>query len=162
VLTGSIASEEALMTYRFNPRVSSILLHDARVLLQTEERLSFWALPGGRIEPGEMSDRALIREIKEEIGIDARIERLVWVIENLFAHGGTRFHEIALYYLVRANHLPGLAAPSEFRGREPRLIFRWFHVEELSQLDLPPALLRNRLQAIPCAVEHLQWVDEEM
>ncbi|WP_079909442.1 NUDIX domain-containing protein [Paenibacillus sp. 32352] len=41
-----------------------------------------WVIPGGGIEPGEYSRDAAIREVKEETGLDIRVERLLWVVEE--------------------------------------------------------------------------------
>lgn len=63
---------------RFNHRVAGVCLNESRVLLQTIEPANFWILPGGRAdEMGENSATALRREIREEIGCDVRIERLL-------------------------------------------------------------------------------------
>ena len=37
----------------------------------------FYALPGGAVEPGELPQEAAVREIREELGVDARILRLL-------------------------------------------------------------------------------------
>ena len=37
----------------------------------------FYALPGGAIEPGELPQEAAVREIREELGVEARILRLL-------------------------------------------------------------------------------------
>lgn len=50
-----------------------------RVLLCHRRDMDAWNLPGGRIEPGELPTEAVLREVKEETGLEATIERLLGV-----------------------------------------------------------------------------------
>jgi 8-oxo-dGTP diphosphatase len=50
-----------------------------RVLLSHRRDLDLWNLPGGGVESGELPTAAVIRETKEETGLDVAIERLVGV-----------------------------------------------------------------------------------
>ncbi len=155
-----LADRRADMEKRFNPRVSGVIFRQRHVLLSRGRSDAFWALPGGRIELGEPSDRALRREIAEELGAeDAKIDRLLFVVENRFAHGRTRFHEIGFYYRVALPEDSCPLRPDEFPGAEPDLILRWFALNAVAGLDIRPAFLRRQLAALPNGIEHLQ-VDE--
>jgi len=54
----------------------AIILHSRYVLLVKARDKSNWQLPGGRLEPGETPAQAVIREVKEETGLLARVGRL--------------------------------------------------------------------------------------
>ena len=56
-----------------------ILNEKHEVLLCKRTDMDIWNLPGGRMELGESPDETVIREVKEEIGVDVSIDRLLGV-----------------------------------------------------------------------------------
>src|ERR1700674_2019718 len=137
---------------RFTVRTAAIAIHRNHVLLHRAESEDFWAPPGGRVEFGESAEDALRREMAEEIELEIRVERLVWVVENFFSYSGERHHGLGFYFLV--NLPPGtskLDVGQPFFGYEPnvRLIFQWHRLDSLSDCRLFPSFLRTRLNSIP-------------
>ncbi|HPG56281.1 MAG TPA: NUDIX hydrolase [Candidatus Wallbacteria bacterium] len=148
----------------FTFRAAALILNPGRrlVLLHKNETDPFWSLPGGRGEFFEPSAETVVREIMEEIGIGASVERLAFVIENFFKYGGCDCHELGFYYLVRPEG-PGTwiyEAPC-FEGREgdEKLYFKWFDLSELDAVELYPRCLRARLKNIPDTLEHIVHSD---
>jgi len=129
-------------------------------LLHQAEGDDFWVLPGGRAEFGEPAEQTLKREIREELDIDVEILRLLWIVENFFRYANKRYHEIALYFLMR---LPAscryLIEPGPFESEDAGtpLTFRWFprRPEVLTALPLLPAFLCRELRKLPESAQHV-------
>jgi hypothetical protein len=99
--------------------------------------------------------------MREEIDVDVEVVRLLWVVENFFAHAGKRCHEIALYFLMQiptgSKYLlePG-PFPGEEKEQQVKLIFQWFPLEPevLGRLPLLPPFLQTALQRLPQSTQH--------
>ena len=134
---------------RIRQRAAAIVVRqDGKVLLHRLESDTFWALPGGAIEPGETACEAITREMHEELNTTVALGSLGWVVENFFHHAGESIHEIGLY--LDASPLPGsllAVSPGPYEGAEGghKLVFAWFAGDELACLDLRPTFLREVL-----------------
>ena len=60
-----------------NLGVNVAVIEDGRVLLTQRNDFPVWCLPGGGVDPGESLAQAALREMREETGLDVRLERLV-------------------------------------------------------------------------------------
>ena len=136
--------------FRFLVRVCGVAIVDEHVLLTRGCDDPFWYLPGGRYRIEEATTAALRREIAEEIGVSLTPGRLLWVVENLFAHGEERFHELGFYYLLDSpeelagNHLP----------REERIEYAWFPLDRLPPI-VPPFLADALRGELPAGTVHV-------
>jgi len=68
-------------------RVTGIVIEDGRILLldQDTDGPRSWSLPGGKLEPGETLEQALVREMREETGAEVEAGRLLYVCDNVEA-----------------------------------------------------------------------------
>ncbi len=61
----------------FNARVHAVVLDEQdRILLGHRRDKDLWDLPGGSLEPGELPTEGVIRETREETGLEVEVERL--------------------------------------------------------------------------------------
>jgi 8-oxo-dGTP pyrophosphatase MutT (NUDIX family) len=152
-------------TDRFNFRAAAIILDGKRVLLHRAADLDWWLLPGGRVAFGESTGETIKREMREEIGVDVKVERLVWVVETFFHHRGFDFHELGHFWLVRLPPDADVLQKQEFEMEEiedgGRFVFRWFDLSEVIDLPLVPSFLRDRLNSLPNQTESIVHRDTE-
>jgi 8-oxo-dGTP pyrophosphatase MutT (NUDIX family) len=59
-----------------------------------------WVLPKGALDPGESSQQAALREVREETGLRVRITGPLDSIEYWFVQSGTRIHKTVHYFLM--------------------------------------------------------------
>ena len=70
--------------------VRVIVMDDKNRMLmvcQHHEDRDIWMVPGGGIEEGESSLEAAVREVDEETGLDVKIEKLLWHVEEVSERG---------------------------------------------------------------------------
>ena len=87
--------------------VGVVCLRGDQVLLikrGTPPRLGQWSLPGGRLEWGETTVVAALRELAEETGVQAELLGLIDVVDGLFTSretGATTRHYVMIDYAAR-------------------------------------------------------------
>ena len=106
---------------------------DGRVLLarrpEGKKMAGLWEFPGGKLHPGETPETALIRELKEELGIDVTAACLA---PFAFAsHDYERFHLLMPLYLCR--RWKGTPTPRENQT------LTWVRPNKLADYPMPPA-----------------------
>ena len=148
---------------RFNYRIVGVAMREGEVLLHRAAQDDFWALPGGRGELLEPAETTLRREMREELGVEVRVERLLWIVENFFAHEAAAYHELALYFLMTLPAgSPVYAAREPLAGQEEggiELIFQWYPLAALDRVRLYPTFLREALRALPDGPVHVVHTD---
>jgi 8-oxo-dGTP diphosphatase len=87
--------------------VDGVLIKDNKILLIKRKNEPFkgkWALPGGFVEYGEKVEEAVLREFEEEVGIKARIKKLLGVYSD--PARDPRGHIISIVFLLEAEGEP--------------------------------------------------------
>ncbi len=114
---------------------AALLVEDGRVLLSQRKAgthlAGAWEFPGGKVEPGEDPRAALERELREELGIDARVGEIVDVTFHRYPDA----EKAVLLLFFEATRAPG--------SPEPRAVdvaaFAWAGVDALDPARFPPA-----------------------
>lgn len=106
---------------------------DGRVLLQQrpegKSMAGLWEFPGGKIEPGETPEAALVRELEEELGIstwESCLAPVTFASEPL----GERDLILLLYVCRKWQGIPELRHASALK---------WVRPAEMFSLPMPPA-----------------------
>jgi 8-oxo-dGTP diphosphatase len=106
---------------------------DGRVLLarrpEGKSMAGLWEFPGGKVEPGETPETALIRELQEELGIDTWASCLAPL--TFASHGYDDFHLLMPLYACRK--WQGIVQPREGQG------LKWVRAADLRDYPMPPA-----------------------
>jgi 8-oxo-dGTP diphosphatase len=106
---------------------------DGRVLLtrrpQGKTMAGLWEFPGGKVEPDELPERSLIRELKEELGIDVTEACLAPL--TFASHAYTDFHLLMPLWVCR--RWEGIVTAQE--GQE----LKWVRPQRLREFPMPPA-----------------------
>jgi 8-oxo-dGTP diphosphatase len=106
---------------------------DGRVLIAQrptgKPMAGLWEFPGGKVEPGELPEQTLVRELKEELGI---IVNVACVAPLTFAsHAYPDFHLLMPLFVCR--RWEGIARPREGQ------IIKWVSAHRLREYPMPPA-----------------------
>ncbi|WP_062016584.1 (deoxy)nucleoside triphosphate pyrophosphohydrolase [Aureimonas sp. AU4] len=88
-----------------------------------------WEFPGGKVEPGETPEESLIRELREELGVETKADCLAPL--TFASHTYEDFHLLMPLYVCRRYE----GIPRSMEGQR----LRWVRARDLRDLAMPPA-----------------------
>lgn len=137
----------------FIARAGAVVLNNNRILLnktKTSEQ-DIFLLPGGRIEFGESSADAVLREIAEELTLDATIERMLWIVEDFYKDEEVICHEVFWIYKLAIKASDSLYSIDNYKPlhTDSGDVFQWIPLTDIGNLNLAPPFLKESLQNLP-------------
>lgn len=89
----------------------------------------WWEWPGGKMEPGETPEEALVREIREELSTEIRIDKVLRTVEWDYPAFHLTLHCFMCSLLTEALHLNEHEA-ARWLGKEDLTSVRWLPADE--------------------------------
>lgn len=125
----------------FGVRATALILQN-RKLLVTKDKGKYYII-GGAIQVNEKTEDAVVREVKEELGVKSQAGQLAFVVENRFEQDGVSYHNIEFHYLVDLlEDAPLTLTMQEDEKRQP---CEWIDLDKLEDIQLVPAFLKTAL-----------------
>lgn len=138
---------------KFNYRVCAVIISDGKILAMRDDRSPYYYLPGGRVAMGEAAEGAVIREVREELGVTAKIERPLWLNQAFFTEDvdGLNYHELCIYYLMDISDTDLHSKGKIFTSKEGNRThtFEWLEFERLKDEYFYPLFLKKEIFNLP-------------
>ena len=131
--------------YKLNIRAAGIIEHNGKILLHKEEDTDHYALIGGRIKIGEDSEKAVKREIEEELGKKVKTTGYIATIENFFEEKGQKYHEILFVHkaeFINEEDKKIEETLKNVEGKE-KLHYEWIEISKMNEYKILPGIIKE-------------------
>lgn len=137
----------------FNYRACAIIINDNKLLAMKNDLTPYYYLPGGRVTLHESAEDAVLREVREELGIEVKISRPLWFAQQFFIDDGSgdKFHELCTYFLIDTSGTDLLARGNKFDGlvTKHHERFKWLEFDNLKNEYLYPLFIKEKIYDLP-------------
>lgn len=140
----------------FGVRATALIIKDGKIFLTKDSKGRYYTI-GGAIAVNETAQVAVVREVKEELGIDSRVNQLAFVVENQFTHEGIDFHNIEFHFIVDSIG----EMPEKMIEGKLKQTCEWIEVDKLVNLDVVPVFLAEELPNWNGQVTHIMNMKEK-
>ena len=139
---------------KFKYRVSGILINNNKILCVKINNNKFFCLPGGHVELYEDSQDTIVREFKEETGINVYVKKLLYITENFFESNKYNCHELGFYYLLDTNDDLSKINRERIEQDNTILKFEWINISESNNFK-PEFLKYEKLDDLDVNIQHI-------
>ena len=144
----------------FRYRTGGFIMHDNKLLFVKSNFGGYYYILGGAVHLGETSKDCILREVREEAGIEAKIDHLAVVAENFFKGkdgfvDGKDCHVLEFYYLLTVKDMSGLKTVTD-DGEE----LCWIDIDKVAASDIKPAFVPERIGEILNSTSILHILEE--
>ena len=162
----SLYSEDKMMDITFKiddgyflHKAGAIIICNNKLLMVKNENFPYYYTVGGRVNFGETSEEAVLREVFEETGIMMEIDRLAFIHENYFVGSifdakDEPFHEVAFYYLMKQSDEVKSIKCTSLGADGGAESLHWLPLAELSNYNLFPDFYKTELLSLQKEVGH--------
>lgn len=146
----------------FRYRIGGIIMHNDKMLFVKSAIGNHYYMIGGAVHMGETSENCVVREVFEESGIRASVERLAVVCENFFKGTGGIIegmdcHTIELYYYMKMlNDDLSLCKNMTDEGEE----LVWLTLEEIKKSKIKPDFIKEQIDEIISENKTIHVIEE--
>ena len=143
----------------FNCRACAVILSEGKILTKcktktlAEQEIRCYTLPGGRVMMGEDAEHTIVREMQEELGVNLKLVRPLWLNQAFFTEeaSGCQYHELAIYFLMDVAGTELLSSGETFVRQEGDRVhcFEWLPVEQLQKELFKPEFLKKAILDLP-------------
>lgn len=134
----------------FGVRAAGLIIKDGKIFLTKDDKGRYYTI-GGAIKVGESAQDAVVREVKEELGVDSDVNQLAFVVENQFTHEGVNFHNIEFHFIIQ----PLGDMPNEMLEGGIKQTCEWIELDNLVNIDIVPRFLTEALANWNGQITHL-------
>lgn len=125
-------------------RAGAIIINkDKKILLihRFFQGREYYVIPGGGVEEGESVEEAVIREVKEETSLGAKLDKKLFEFYNEFDKRTNHF-----FLVTEFTGTPMLGGPEARRnGEDDKYILEWHKLSELNSINLVPKIVQEKL-----------------
>jgi 8-oxo-dGTP diphosphatase len=140
---GARLDSDVSSSRRYPPRpvvgVGALIFQESRILLVERGRHPLkgqWSLPGGAVETGESLEQAIVREVREETGLDVHPMQVGVIFERILrdVEGAPEYHYVLIDYICKVIGGSLCAGDDSCNAK-------WFEISSLEQLNITEGTL---------------------